>query len=77
VLGRILLQHLPEGRGTHLSYEVAGDPEDPRTAQRRAIFEPLGLEIARYMEESPGPTPALGRSRRRSPSRRRTASKAS
>lgn len=57
VLGRILLQDLPDGRGTHLSYEVAGDPADPRTAQRRAIFEPLGLEIARYMEEIAGPYP--------------------
>jgi hypothetical protein len=57
VLGRILLRDLPEGRGTHLSYEVAGDPADPRTAQRRAIFEPLGLEIARSMEEIAGPYP--------------------
>jgi hypothetical protein len=57
VLGRILLRDLPEGRGTHLSCEVAGDPADPRTAERRAIFEPLGLEIARSMEEIAGPYP--------------------
>jgi hypothetical protein len=58
VLGRILLRDLPDGRGTHLSYEVAGgDPADPRPAQRRAIFEPLGLEIARSIEEIAGPYP--------------------
>jgi hypothetical protein len=53
-LGRILLQDLP-GRGTHVSYEVAGDPADPKTAQRRAVFAPLGLEIARQMEHATGP----------------------
>ena len=53
-LGRILLQDLP-GRGAHVSYEVAGDPADPKTAQRRAVFEPLGLEIARQMEQATGP----------------------
>jgi hypothetical protein len=56
-LRRILLRDLPEGRGTHLSYEVAGDPADPRTAQRRAIFERPGLEIARHMEQIAGPYP--------------------
>lgn len=54
-LGRILLRDLPGGRGIHVSCEVAGDPADPRTAERRAIFEPLGLEIARQMEEAMGP----------------------
>lgn len=54
-LGRILLQDLP-GRGTHVSCEVAGDAIDPRTAERRAIFEPLGLEIARQMERITGPS---------------------
>jgi hypothetical protein len=53
-LGRILLQDLP-GRRTHISCEVAGDPADPRTAKWRAIFEPLGLEIARQMERATGP----------------------
>jgi hypothetical protein len=74
VLGRILLQDLPRGRGTHLSCEMAGDPADPRTAERRAIFEPLGPEIARYMEEIAGPYPGP---RPVAPSRLRTASKAS
>ena len=33
---------------------MAGDPADPRTVERRAIFEPLGLEIARQMEQIAG-----------------------
>lgn len=53
-LGRILLQDLPGGSGTHVSCEVAGDPADPRTAERRAIFEPLGLEITRQMGQATG-----------------------
>lgn len=54
-LGRILLQDLAGGRGTHVSCEVAGDPADPRTAECRAIFEPLGLEISRQMGQATGP----------------------
>ncbi len=54
-LGRILLQDLSGGRGTYVSCEVAGDPADPRTAERCAIFEPLGLEISRRMEQATGP----------------------
>ena len=53
-LGRILLQDVPSGRGTHVSCEVAGDPADPRTVHRRTVFEPLGLEIARQMEQIMG-----------------------
>jgi len=34
---------------------MAGDPSEPRTAERRAVFEPLGLEIARQMEQATGP----------------------
>ena len=51
-LGRILLRDMPDGRRTHIFCEVAevaGDPDGPRTMQRRAVFEPLGLEIARQM----------------------------
>ena len=54
-LGRILLRDLPGIPGTHVSYEVTGDPADPMTAQRRVIFEPLGMEIARQMELATGP----------------------
>jgi hypothetical protein len=53
-LGRILLREMPDGRSTHVSCELAeaaGDPASPRTMQRRAVFEPLGLEIARQMEQ--------------------------
>ena len=61
-LGRILLQDMPGG-GTHVSYEVAGDPADPQTATRQAIFGPIGLEIARQMERATGsyagPRPAV------------------
>jgi len=52
-LGRILLQKLDDGR-CHLSYEVVGEPADPMTAQRMAIFKPLGLELARQMEMALG-----------------------
>ena len=61
-LGRILLQDVPGG-GTHISCEVAGDPADPRTATRQAIFGPIGPEIARQMERATsscvGPRPAV------------------
>jgi hypothetical protein len=52
-LGRILLQEWGDGR-CHLSYEVVGDPADPMTARRLAIFKPLGLELARRMEMAMG-----------------------
>jgi hypothetical protein len=47
-LGRILLQELSDGR-CHISCEVVGDPADPMTARRAAIFKPLGLELTRQM----------------------------
>ena len=53
-LGRILMQGLPGDRATHISCEVAGNPADPRTAERRRIFEPIGLEISRQMEQATG-----------------------
>jgi hypothetical protein len=52
-VGRIVLQDTGDGR-THISYEVSGDPADPQTAERAAIFQPLGLELARQMEAMPG-----------------------
>jgi hypothetical protein len=54
-LGRILLQEL-DGR-CHISCEVVGDPSDPMTTQRTAIFKPLGLELTRQMEAAFGTTP--------------------
>ena len=55
-LGRILLQELDEGR-CHISCEVFGDPSDPMTTQRAAIFKPLGLELTCQMEVAFGATP--------------------
>jgi hypothetical protein len=55
-LGRILLQELDDGR-CHISCEVVGDPSDPMTTQRTAIFKPLGLELTRQMEAAFGATP--------------------
>jgi hypothetical protein len=52
-LGRIRLPEMPDGRRTHVSCEIAevdDDPANPITMQRRAVFEPLGVEIARQME---------------------------
>jgi hypothetical protein len=40
-IGRILLQELGDGR-CHISCEVVGDPSDPMTTERTAIFKPLG-----------------------------------
>lgn len=57
-LGRILLQSRPDGR-THVTAEVAGDPDDPddpMTVQRRAIFEPLSLEMTRRLDMATGGT---------------------
>jgi hypothetical protein len=54
-LGRIVLQEGDDGR-CHISCEVVGDPSDPMTAQRIAIFKPLGLKLAHQMEMATGPT---------------------
>ncbi len=48
-LGRVVLEETDDGR-TRLSFEVVGDPNDPMTAERAAIFQPLGMELARQME---------------------------
>lgn len=52
-VGRIVLQDTGDGR-THLSYEVTGDPADPQTAERAALFQPLGRELAQQLEALPG-----------------------
>jgi hypothetical protein len=56
-LGRILLQELGDGR-CHISCEVVGDPADPMTAQRMAIFKPLALALTCQMEAAMGATPS-------------------
>ena len=43
-LGRIVLQTRLDGN-TQLNCELAGDPGDPMTEKRAAIFKPLSLEI--------------------------------
>ena len=54
-LGRVVLQGRPDGR-TQLICEVAGDPADPMTAKRAAIFQPLGMDLARQVEVATGGT---------------------
>ncbi len=52
-LGRILLQDRPDGQ-TQIICEVVGDPNDPMTAKRAAIFEPLGREISDQLDKALG-----------------------
>lgn len=61
-IGRIRLKGT--GQNTMINLDVTGDPNDPMTARRREIFEPLGMLIANQMEsivgrgtEKPIPTP--------------------
>jgi hypothetical protein len=56
-LGRIRIQERATG-GSHLVCEVAGDPNDPNTARRAELFEPLGRSIAALL---PTDTEALAR----------------
>ena len=53
-VGRVVARDTGDGR-THISYEVVGDPANPKTAERAAIFQPLGMELARQMEAMIGP----------------------
>ena len=52
LLGRIRAQERPVG-GSHLTCEVAGDPADPATARRAAIFEPISRDIAAHFAPMP------------------------
>ena len=52
-LGRIVLQGRPDGR-TQLICEVVGDPADPMTEKRAAIFKPLGMELAQKFDKAIG-----------------------
>lgn len=54
-LGRIVLQGRPDGQ-THVTSEVAGDPEDPMTARRAAIFAPLSETLTRQLDIATGGT---------------------
>jgi hypothetical protein len=52
-LGRIVLQGRPDGQ-THVVSEVAGDPDDPMTPQRAAIFTPLSTVLTRQLDIATG-----------------------
>ena len=52
-LGRMLLQQRSDGQ-TQITCEVFGDPNDPMTAQRAAIFEPIGQELSNQLERALG-----------------------
>ena len=54
-LGRIVLQGRPDGQ-THVVSEVAGDPDDPMTSQRAAIFAPLSETLTRQLDIATGGT---------------------
>ena len=47
-LGRILLQGRADGQ-TQVTSELAGEPDDPMTQKRAAIFKPLALELTKRM----------------------------
>lgn len=52
-IGRILLQERPDGQ-TQIRCEVIGDPSDPMTAKRGAIFKPIGIEISNQLDAALG-----------------------
>lgn len=54
-LGRIVLQGRPDGR-TNVTCEVVGDPNDPVTEKRAAIFKPLGIELTCQLDIATGGT---------------------
>ncbi len=54
-LGRIVLQGRSDGQ-THAISEVAGDPDDPMTAKRAAIFTPLSTALTRQLDIATGGT---------------------
>jgi hypothetical protein len=52
-IGRILLQERPDGQ-TQILCEVVGDPDDPMTAKRAAIFKPIGIELSNQLDVALG-----------------------
>lgn len=55
-LGRVVVHSRNDGR-THLTCEVVGDPADPMTESRAAIFKPLGLELTERLAAITGAPP--------------------
>jgi len=52
-LGRIVLDDRPGGM-SQVTCEIAGDPADPMTATRKALFEPVALDLVRRLEAQTG-----------------------
>ena len=52
-LGRILFQDRADGQ-TQIVCEVVGEPDDPMTAQRAAIFEPIGKGLSARIDKALG-----------------------
>lgn len=52
-LGRVVVQGRSDGQ-SHITCEVVGDPNDPMTEKRGAIFKPIGLELVRQMDRAMG-----------------------
>lgn len=52
-LGRIVLEDYPDGRA-QVTCEIAGDPADPMTAQRQALFAPVALDLVHRLETQTG-----------------------
>lgn len=53
LLGRILLRDSPGGQ-CHISSEIAGDPNDPISDKRAAIFQPLSDQLVTALETALG-----------------------
>ena len=56
MLGRIRVQARPEG-GSYFTSEVAGDPADPSTARRSAVFAPIASAVVAHFETMSGVAP--------------------
>jgi hypothetical protein len=53
LLGRIVVEDRPGGM-SQVSCEIAGDPADPMTVKRKALFEPVALDLMRRVEAQTG-----------------------
>jgi hypothetical protein len=49
MLGRIVVQDITSSQCL-VSLEVAGDPEDPMTDRRMAVFKPVAKDLVRQLE---------------------------
>lgn len=51
-LGRIVLTELPDNARTHVSCELAENPDTALTDERRRVFGPLALKISDRLEQA-------------------------